>query len=150
MNAFSLQDVPNLQAVFIELGGLNTLAGYLEQCLAETVFIFPKELLPMIIRIYRSIVVNQNSLIHRVILTENGDFLYSMLRCAFLFPDDHILKQDLSVLLLVLLFDDAISNDGHDESPYRISLPNFFHQNLNLPVTSGITDVASPHEVRMT
>ena len=102
----------------------------------------------MIVQIYRSIVVVQNRLIRREILTGTGDFLLSMLRCAFIFPSDQNLKSDLAALFVFLLYDDVISSeDGSEDISHQISLPNFIHQNLNLPIAAGVTDAISVHQV---
>jgi hypothetical protein len=53
------QDAPGLQKSFIELGGLAVLRELVDQCLAENVFAYPKELLPIAVQIYRSVTVHQ-------------------------------------------------------------------------------------------
>jgi hypothetical protein len=93
-------------------------------------------------------VLHQNVLIRSEILTE--DFLFAMLRCAFIFPEDQNLKRDLAVLLVFLLYHECLQFDENaEDNPHRISLPDFFHQNLNLPVESGTLERISSHQVKV-
>jgi hypothetical protein len=73
-----------------------------------------------------------------------------MLRCAFIFPEDQNLKRDLAVLLVFLPYHECLQFDENaEDNPHRISLPDFFHQNLNLPVESGTLERISSHQVKV-